>query len=98
MKDIKSQYDRIIIDSAPVHVVSDAKILAALADTVVYVVKAKFNLTKCFKRGLKFVQTVNTPLAGVVLNHVDLAKAGHHDTYYSVYKQQYSYVSSREDA
>lgn len=91
---LNTQYDRVIIDSAPVHVVSDAKVLSSKADTMVYVVKASSTQVRIAKKGLSLLQNVNAPLSGVVLNQVDLNKSSNYDPYYSIYKQQYGYVTS----
>ena len=39
-RDLKSKYDYIIVDTAPVGIVSDTLLISKYADTVVYVVRA----------------------------------------------------------
>lgn len=94
LNSLNATYDRVIIDSAPVHVVSDAKILSSKADTMVYVVKANSTQIRIAKKGLALLNDVHASVSGVVLNQVDLNKSSQYDPYYSIYKQQYGYVAS----
>jgi capsular exopolysaccharide synthesis family protein len=93
LEELKSRYDRIIIDSAPVHIVSDAKILSSYADSLVYVIKSDATPMNIVKKGVKSLRSVNAPITGAVLNQVDLKKASQYDTYYGVYEQGYDYIS-----
>ncbi|PLW68324.1 GumC family protein [Pseudohalioglobus lutimaris] len=73
---LRRNYDRIIIDSAPTQPVSDALVLASLADAVIYVVKADSTSTHEVQKGVAALQANNAPLAGVVLNQLDMKGAG----------------------
>jgi len=75
MKTLRSTYDRIIIDSPPVLPVSDPVILSTHADSIVYVVKYDSTSIKQIKAGLQQLQRHHAPLAGIVLNKVDVRKA-----------------------
>ena len=72
---VKGRYDRVIIDSPPSQAVSDAAVLSTLADAVIYVVKSDSTLIPHVQKGISQLQNGNAPLAGVVLNHVDIEKA-----------------------
>jgi capsular exopolysaccharide synthesis family protein len=63
------QFDRIVIDSAPVQVVSDALILASYANAVVYVVKADSTPAMQIQKGIASIAGSNEPFIGVVLNY-----------------------------
>tara|TARA_B100001245_G_scaffold184696_1_gene142755 strand:+ start:33739 stop:35973 length:2235 start_codon:yes stop_codon:yes gene_type:complete len=86
---LSSRYDRIIIDSAPVHAVSDAVYLSTLVDGVVYVVKADATKDSLVKKGLERMKQNQARILGVVLNQVDVERerkytgsyAGYYDTY-----------------
>lgn len=73
---LRRNYDRIIVDSAPTQPVSDALVLASLADAVIYVVKADSTSTHDVQKGLAALQANNALLTGVVLNQYDLKGAG----------------------
>lgn len=92
LESLKDKYDRIIIDSAPVHMVSDAQILSSYADSLVYIVKANSTPVGIASKGIKTLHSVNAPITGVVLNQVDVNKASQYDSFYGVYKE-YGYRS-----
>ncbi|KJS08348.1 MAG: hypothetical protein VR73_05875 [Gammaproteobacteria bacterium BRH_c0] len=75
LEELGEHFDRIIIDSAPVHAVSDALILATYADTLVYVVGADSTSATIVKRGLQRIKATNTSVAGVILNRFNAEKA-----------------------
>lgn len=91
--DLSNQYDRIIIDSAPVNAVSDSLILATLADSLVYVVKADVTPQKLALNNIGLFKNNHLPLTGVVLNQLDAKKQ---DSYgkEGYYKNYYGYVQS----
>lgn len=93
LEELKERYDRIIIDSAPVHIVSDAKILSSYADSLVYIIKSDHTPFNIVSKGVKSLRAVNAPITGAVLNQVDLKKASQYDAYYGVYEDGYNYIS-----
>ena len=64
-------YDTVVIDSAPVQLVSDARVLATRATGVVYVVKADETAHQVVRHGLGALIDTGTPLLGVVLNQIN---------------------------
>lgn len=89
-----SKYDRIIIDSAPTHAVSDAMVLSTFADAVVYVVKFDDTAAPLAAKGIRRLQQFSAPIAGVVMNRVDVNKASSYGSYYNGYYQGYGYTNS----
>ncbi|URM25956.1 polysaccharide biosynthesis tyrosine autokinase [Pseudomonas frederiksbergensis] len=90
---LKSRYQRIIIDSPPAQMVSDALLLAKHSDAVIYVIKAESTPVSQVQKCLAILQQSHAPVFGVVLNQVDLSKArkqgySHSDTF-----QNYDYMS-----
>jgi capsular exopolysaccharide synthesis family protein len=90
---LKSRYQRIIIDSPPAQMVSDALLLAKHSDAVIYVIKAESTPVSQVQKCLAILQQSHAPVFGVVLNQVDLNKArkqgySHSDTF-----QNYDYMS-----
>jgi capsular exopolysaccharide synthesis family protein len=75
---LKSRYQRIIIDSPPARMVSDALLLAKHADAVIYVVKAESTPISLARKCLVILQQSHAPVFGVVLTQVDLRKARKH--------------------
>ena len=83
MKALRESYDRIIIDSPPVLPVSDAEVLATHVDSIAYVVKFDSTNKRQIQMGLEKLDLLrhHAPVAGVVLNHVDVKKAESYGDY-----------------
>jgi succinoglycan biosynthesis transport protein ExoP len=88
MHALKSGFDAIVVDSAPLQLVSDALVLSQFASSVVYVVKADSTPFQVARNGLKKLRRLNAPIAGVVLNQLDHERA---DRYYGEYSGYRSY-------
>lgn len=72
----------VIIDSPPVHLVSDAVVLSTLVTGVVFVVKADETPYPVARRCIRALQDTGAPIIGVALNQLDFTKA---DRYYGGY-------------
>lgn len=94
LETLEEHFDRIIIDSAPVHAVSDALILATYADTLIYVVSADATSATVARRGLERIATSNTPVAGVILNRFNAEKAS---KYYGASEYAYNSYYGTDD-
>lgn len=92
---LKAKYDHIIIDTAPTQAVSDAIIVSESCDTLLYVVKADATNEKLVSSGLERFMRIGKRIDGVILNQVDVKKAG--STYaYTGYYDQYGYGAQPE--
>ena len=80
------QYDRVIIDTAPILAVSDSLAPAARADSVLLVVRAGVTRKKALLRTRELLRRVNAHLLGAVVNDIDMRK----DSYYN-YSGPYTY-------
>lgn len=98
LQKLSEHYDRIVIDSAPTHAVSDALVLSTFADAVVYVVKSDATPAPLAAKGLSRLAGVGAPVLGVVLNQVDVKKGARYDSYYAGYYQDYGYSSDEEES
>jgi len=88
---LKEAFDVVVIDSAPLQLVSDAQVLSQFATSVIYVVKADATPYQVAQNGLKKLRRVDAPILGVVLNQVDLEKAEKYYGEYSGYKSYKGY-------
>ena len=87
---LRQRFDRIVLDSAPVQAVSDALILASLADSVIYVVRADSTSATLTQKGIANIVASNVPLTGVVLNQFEASKArGYYGSRYYQYGDYY---------
>ncbi|MEZ0314468.1 MAG: GumC family protein [Myxococcota bacterium] len=78
---LRQRYDRIVFDSPPVGVVTDAQVLSALVDGVVLVVHANKTTWPAARAARRRLHDVGAKLFGVVLNNVDLGGKGKHQYY-----------------
>ena len=88
---LKEAFDIVLIDSAPLQLVSDAQVLSQFATSVIYVVKADATPYQVAQNGLKKLRRVNASILGVVLNQLDLEKAEKYYGEYSGYKSYSGY-------
>jgi tyrosine-protein kinase Etk/Wzc len=100
---LRANFDIIIIDSAPVGLVSDSKILAKYADATLYVVRQRYTV----KKQLSFINDLYEgkvlPNMGIIVNDV---KIGGSNSYYGYgygygygysYNYNYSYSYGEKD-
>ena len=66
------EYDRIVLDTAPLLSVSDTQAVAVFADTVVLVTRAGMTRRRALIRARDILLRINAPIAGVVVNDVDV--------------------------
>ncbi|MDK2778338.1 MAG: polysaccharide biosynthesis tyrosine autokinase [Pseudomonadota bacterium] len=95
LESLKTRYQRIIIDSAPMHAVSDALYLSTLTDGVVYVVKADATKDKSVNAGIQRLTESNARVLGVVLNQVNVEKEARYGGHYTHYSGAYAYSSDK---
>jgi capsular exopolysaccharide synthesis family protein len=88
IESLKDTYDLVIIDSAPLLPVNDTKILAQLADAVVFVVRWEKTPRDAVVMAARHLMDVKAPVAGIVLSRADLERY----KYYSYgYQDYYNY-------
>ena len=85
------EYDRVVLDTAPVLAVSDTQALAALADTVILVVRAGVTRKRALIRARDLLWRINAPLAGIVVNDVDMRLENFYTYRYGMYGYHYGY-------
>lgn len=78
----RESYDTVIIDAPPLNRVTDAAVLASLADGVIMVARAGVTDRGALGFAVEQLRAVHAPLLGVVLNDVDESR----DRYYGVYR------------
>ncbi len=85
---LSQKYDRIIIDTAPVDVVSDALVVSRLVQSTIYVVKFGKARRELIRRSLTRLFAVHAKIDGIVLNAVpkDQATYKRYKSYYGTGK------------
>ena len=79
---LREEFEMIVVDSPPVQLVSDAVMLAQLATSLLFVVRADSTPYPVARHALNRLHRADAPVLGVVLNQIDLEKA---DSYYGEY-------------
>ena len=82
-------YDRVVIDSAPVHAVSDTLLMLKRVQTVCLVARANKTPRKATLRAVQMLRQAEAPLAGLILNRLP-RRVGLGGYYYDSY-YNYSY-------
>jgi capsular exopolysaccharide synthesis family protein len=81
----RREFSQIIIDAPPVLGLSDAVILATMADTVVLVVRAKQSRRQDLIHAIEVLANVDANLGGAVINDFDVHRFGYYPSLYNKY-------------
>ncbi|TLD41474.1 MAG: Tyrosine-protein kinase EpsD [Candidatus Jettenia ecosi] len=90
----KEEFEWIIIDSPPILTVTDARILARVADGAVFVIKSNKTTKDAARKAIDHFSDMRDKLLGVVINDVDFSR----DKYYYQYYYQYYYHYGEKEA
>jgi succinoglycan biosynthesis transport protein ExoP len=88
LDEISARFDRIVLDSPPVIAVTDSAIASTLVDGVVFVVRAFKTSVNLCRSALRTLQDVDAPIAGAVLNAVNLNRHEYNYYHYYYYKRE----------
>lgn len=94
LTELKSVSDFVIVDTAPVLLVSDALSLSAISDGVLFVAEASSTTRSAVMRAQEELAQVDTPVIGAILNNFDPSKVVEYpyaSTYYSGRYYRYGY-------
>jgi capsular exopolysaccharide synthesis family protein len=86
VKALAGTCDFLIIDSPPVHLVSDALVLSKMVTGVMFVVKADSTPYPLVRRCIRALEDVDAKLFGITLNQLDFRRA---ERYYGAYTGAY---------
>ena len=87
VKELRCQFDFIVMDSTPAIAISDAAILSVISDGVLLVFDAQKTSTVHAQRAVEFLDTVRARFLGVILNAVNPEHPDY--SYYRSYSQAY---------
>jgi len=88
---LRANFDTIIIDSAPIGLVSDSKILARFADASLYVVRQRYTVKKQLALVDELYSDKILPNMGLIVNDVKIGGANSYYGYGYGYGYGYSY-------
>ncbi len=95
LAEMASRFDRVIVDSPPVGVVSDAVVMSTRVDGTVLVLKVGQTSRDVAKRAVRALSDVNARVFGAVLNDLDLSNQKYGQYYY--YYQYGSYYGDKKE-
>jgi polysaccharide biosynthesis transport protein len=95
LAELRKRFDVIILDTAPVLLVTDTRTLAAKADACVMLVHWRKTSKRAVGASLKLLRSANATLSGVALTQVDLRETSSilptdPSAYYKAYKKYYA--------
>jgi polysaccharide biosynthesis transport protein len=93
LEDLGKRFDRIILDSPPIHPVADAIVLATQAEGVVLILKAGLTNRTLAKRAVRALRDVKAKVYGAILNSVDLEDPKY-GGYYADYRRYGRYYGT----
>ena len=85
LESLRSQFDRVVIDSPPIGLVTDGVILSTRVDATVLVVRALATRREAAQRAMRSLRDVGANCAGFVLNAVDSSARYYYSGYYASY-------------
>ena len=95
LESLQNMFDVVIIDSPPILPASDALLISPHTDGVLLVVKAGFLNRDMVQKAVEQLQLAQANLLGVVLNDVDINKAGYSGYYQKYYRGYYGEQASK---
>ncbi|RYE77334.1 MAG: polysaccharide biosynthesis tyrosine autokinase, partial [Myxococcales bacterium] len=83
LQQLRTRFDRVIVDSPPVGLVTDAVILSTRTDGVIFVARSYVSTIDHVGQSLRSLRSVKARVLGIILNAVDLRRLE--------YKYSYNY-------
>jgi succinoglycan biosynthesis transport protein ExoP len=90
LREMREDYDHVVLDSPPVLPITDATILSNMVDGVIMVVESEGTTRAALARAWNVIELSGGKLLGAVLNKVDARRDGYYGHYY-----YYGYYSNR---
>lgn len=85
VKNLRVRYASVVIDSPPVIALTDATVLAGMADGVIMVAKSEYTTRSALARACQIINLSGGKLLGTVLNQVYARRGGYYGQYYNSY-------------
>jgi capsular exopolysaccharide synthesis family protein len=98
MERLLERYDRVILDSPPVCVVTDALILGTQCDGAILVVRAGATGREMVKKARRLLADVKINILGALLNNVDVSRRYYGQYYHQYYRQHGGYYAEEQPA
>lgn len=93
---LRETYDHVLIDTPPIGAVTDAAVLATIADGVILVVHAGKTRRQIVSRGIEQLRYINARIVGVILNNLRVSRIRYYPGYYHYYYYYSSHYGAEE--
>ena len=90
VRNLREEYQFVVLDSPPVIMFADARVLSSLADGVVIVCRFGITTRQAIVRTVEMLTEVNAPILGLVLNAIDVSAPDYRYYHYG-YGSRYGY-------
>lgn len=88
LESLRARFDRVVVDSPPIGLVTDGVIVSTRVDATVLVVRALTTRRDAARKAVRTLRDVGANCAGFVLNAVSTAERGYYVGYYAPYAAQ----------
>ena len=95
---LRSMYDLILIDTGPLLLMAEARVVAGKVDKTILMVRWRHSTRAAVKQSLGLLKSFNADILGVTLNMVDLNRRRHHrdpGASYKAYRKYYQMESKK---
>jgi capsular exopolysaccharide synthesis family protein len=96
LKRLRSMYDLILIDTGPLLLMAEARVVAGKADKTILVVRWRHSARSASRQSLTLLRNFKADVLGVTLNMVDLNRRRHHRDPGATYKAYRKYYQMDE--
>lgn len=89
---LRSMYDLILIDTGPLLLMAEARVVAGKVDKTILMVRWRHSTRAAVKQSLSLLKSFNADVLGITLNMVDLNRRRHHrdpGASYKAYRKYY---------
>lgn len=93
IEELKTRYDLIVIDTGPLLLMAEARVLASKVDQVIVAAKWRSTGRQSVQQSLSILKEFNANVAGVVLTFVDMRRRRHHNYGNANYKAYSKYYT-----
>ena len=95
---LRSMYDLILIDTGPLLLMAEARVVAGKVDKTILMVRWRHSTRAAVKQSLSLLRSFNADILGATLNMVDLNRRRHHrdpGASYKAYRKYYQMESKK---
>lgn len=83
LKGVREEFDYVILDTPPIQPVSDAAVVAAQTDGVIFVIDAQNTRKISVRRGVRSIEAVGSRVIGTILNNVSPSETAYQDYFHA---------------